>query len=589
MNRPRKQPLLMIVADRKQWQKLLIMVLLVSSSGACKVTEPEPLPDRDPNATITLDELIDMENYTEGMIVDARLYGEERVHRVILNDTETEKPVSLDLSSPGYYRLEIYYGDSHDRSPEIIRLVVLDQVRQETEWGLPPWTPRGVELQSLGAREARLIHPGRVPGGKAFPVVILVEGELTRSMDNFTARTGTSTFLVKRGVGSTWLVEGDPLNGTIELDQESLPLSFSVFDTTARVLGGTLEGDLHLEPGTYATIREDLYIPAGMTLRIDSGAFVTVDPAVNIYNEGVVSITGSGTHPVVITCSDEESYWGGFLSTAPGSRFEVSHAILARSGYHTGSGYDWGHAHRQALFYSDQGSISLEHCYMIDHIGQAIYTESADLDMDYCLVQRVKTGGQQNGSRVNIHRCVFTDFPDDSDVYRDQDNDALYLVECVAEITHTIFMYAKDDGLDSGSGAYPGDVTVRNCRFESIFHEGAALSGGSGEAKIQRFYNCLFQDCGQGLELGFSSKTHQVIVDSCTFLRNGIGIRYGDNYPWSVNGYIKVSRSSSLENTVYDVWNMIREFWAADTFQMEFDQVLVSRYCPMYPQLMVVE
>jgi hypothetical protein len=159
----------------------------------------------------------------------------------------------------------------------------------------------------------------------------------------------------------------------------------------------------------------------------------------------------------------------------------------------------------------------------------------------------------------------------------------------MAEITHTLFMYAKDDGLDSGSGAYPGDVTVRNCRFESIFHEGAALSGGSGEAKIQRFYNCLFQDCGQGLELGFSSKTHQVIVDSCTFLRNGIGIRFGDNYPWNVNGYIKVSRSSSLENTVYDVWNMVREFWAADTFQMEFDQVLVSRYHPMYPQLTVVE
>ena len=375
--------------------KLLVIILLVMSAGCCKgpAPGPEPLPDRDPNATNDLDGLVDMEHYAAGMIVDSRLFGDERVHRVLLNDKDTVKPVSLDLSSPGYYHLEIYYGNSHDPSRKIIRLVVIDPIRGEAEWGLPPWTPRGVELQTLGTETVRLIHPGIVPGGQAYPVIVLVDGQLTHSLKNLTALAGTSTFLVKRGVGSAWLVEGDPSNQSLQMDHKSLSVSVSVFDTPARILGGTLESDTQIEPDSYISIREDLYIPKGITLQIDSGAFVAIDPAVNIYNEGLVSIKGSASKPVVLTCSDEESYWGGFLSRDPGNSIVASHAILARSGYHTGAEYNWGHAKRQALFYCDQGSISLDHCYMIDHIGQAIYTESADLDMNYYLVQRAKSGG----------------------------------------------------------------------------------------------------------------------------------------------------------------------------------------------------
>ena len=574
MNHPRNIVLL----------SLLAMILI-----ACNGTEPEPLPDPDPNATITLDELGDMEDYEQGMVVDSRLFNELRVNRIVLNDVVYEKPLSLDLTSAGYYRIEVYSGNASGLLPEVIRLVVLDPERGQAEWALPPWTPRGVELQTLAAQKIQLIHPGAAPAGQPFPVLVLAEGELTRSLDNFMARVASTDFLVKRGVGSVWLVQGDPSQAAISLDQRTLPVSVSAMPGPPRVLGGTLQENLHLEAGSYANIDADLYIPAGVVMQIDSGAFITVDPAINIYNQGILRILGSGHAPVVITCSGAEDYWGGFIATAPESRFEVSHAILGRSGFHTGGDYDWGHAHRQALIYCVQGSVALDHCYMIDHIGQAIYTESADLEMEYCLVQRVKTGGQLNGTRVSINHCVFTDFPDDSDIYRDQDNDGLYLVECVAEINNSIFMYAKDDCLDSGGGTVDGEVTVRNSRFESAFHEGAALSGGSSAGKTQHFYNCVFVDCGQGMELGYSSNAHYVFADSCTFLRNGIGIRYGDNYDFPHRGYISVSNSSSLENTVYDVWNMNREYWAADTFHMEFDHVLVSSFHPMYPQLMVQE
>ena len=130
---------------------------------------------------------------------------------------------------------------------------------------------------------------------------------------------------------------------------------------------------------------------------------------------------------------------------------------------------------------------------------------------------------------------------------------------------------------------------MTNTRFESVFHEGAALSGGSSSGKNQNFYNCIFLDCGQGLELGYSSSAHQVVVDSCSFYRNGIGIRYGDCYEYPNNGYISVSNSESLENRTYDIWNMDREDWVADTFHMDFYNVWVTTGNPMYPQLKILE
>jgi hypothetical protein len=185
-----------------------------------------------------------------------------------------------------------------------------------------------------------------------------------------------------------------------------------------------------------------------------------------------------------------------------------------------------------------------------------------------------------------MNRCVFTDFPDDSFDYLDEDNDALYLNETNAVITNSIFMYAKDDGLDSGASG-GGEVQINNCIFEANFHEGAALSSGGTVSKLHRINNSLFTNNGQGLELGYSSPNHFVEVDSCTFTGNGIGIRYGDCYEMPHHGYIHVANSKSTDNTVNDVWNMNREHWAADTFHMSFDHVVVSIPNQIYRELIL--
>jgi len=569
----------------RSFQLTILFIILALFTNNCNKTEPEP--EADPNAGITLDELVDMEVYSEGMIIDTRYFSGARTSRILVNQTKYKSPISLDLGKAGYYRIEIFTSSSSS-NPHVIRLVILDPERGETEWGLPPWTPQGVTIETIGEQEIEMIYPRNVPQGFSFPLVTVVGGQLTQSTVNLECHVGSNSFLIKRGVGSTWLTSGEQSPWQLAIDHRTFPVQTGILAGPPLSLSGVMEESIHIPQGTYVHIPEDLTIPSGIKMTIDKGVFISVDPEVNIYNDGILLFEGSAEAPVTMTCSDHASYWGGIIGTASGNRVEASYVIFGRSGYHAGGDYNWGHAHRQALFYCEHGELSLDHCYMIDHIGQIFYPVSATLEMEECLVQRAKTGGQLNSSRVIINHSVFTDFPDDSKEYRDNDNDALYLMECVADISNSIFMYAKDDGLDSGGGT-GGEVVVTNTRFESVFHEGAALSGGSGNGKNQSFFSCIFQDCGQGLELGYSSSKHFVVADSCSFIRNGIGIRYGDCYEFPNNGYITVSNSDCIDNFTGDVWNMDREDWIADTSHMEFDNVWVSTGNPMYPQLKIIE
>lgn len=565
----------------------LISLLLFS----CKDKEPDPYIDPNPlpESDLVLDDLLDMEVYSEGMKVDCRYFEGKIVSRILLNQTEYNAPELIDMTAAGYYRIEIFISGSSAHEPEAIRLVVLDPERGQAEWGLPPWTPRGVEIETVGNQEIKTIYPRNIPEGYGIPLLVIVDGQLTRSTDNLKGTVASNSFLIKRGVGSTWMATGDQAPDQLVIDHRSFPINTTTLEGPPIVLSGEIAQDMLIPSGSYVHISGDLTIPAGINLTFGAGSFISIDPAVNIYNEGSLKFLGSEALAIALSCSNPQSYWGGVIGTGEGNSLEARHTFFARSGYHSGAEYDWGHAHRQALFYSINGSLILSNCYMIDHVGQIAYTESASVEMDYCLVQRAKTGGQLNDSQVTISHSVFTDFPDDSQVYRDQDNDALYLIGCFADISSSVFMYAKDDGLDSGGGSSDGVIRVSATRFEAIFHEGAALSGGSSAGKNQYFTSCIFVDCGQGLELGFSSKAHLVYVDSCQFLRNGVGIRFGDCYEYGNNGYLSVSNSESLDNEYADVWNMDRMDWTADTSHMEFKNVWVTKGNPMYPQLKIRE
>ena len=333
----------------------------------------EPLDEAD---TI-LDDLTDKTDYNIEMLVDCRYYEGRKTRKIEIDQHIYDSPELIELKA-GYHRIEIF-TDKDDNNPDVIRIAILDEERGEPEWGLPPWTPVGVEVGSISDQQLTTIYPSNIPEGFNLPLVVVIGGQLTESTDNLLATVGSTSFLLKRGVGSAWIPSGVAGADMLTVDSWSSPIEAGIISNPPESLSGTIAHDTTILADSYLNISADLYISAGITLTIEEGAFIPVDPEINIYNEGEINITGSANAPVTLTCSDSEAYWGGIISSGSGNRVDASHAIFARSGYHEGDDYNWGHAHRQALFFNQGGTLSVNHCYMIDHIGQVFYPLSATL------------------------------------------------------------------------------------------------------------------------------------------------------------------------------------------------------------------
>jgi len=533
---------------------------------------------------ICIDDINDRDEIVGAINLNCEYYMNQKVNCLIVNDLEYRADRALTLSDAGFYRMVLFLEGSDPASPVVIRIVILDHERGEAEWGLKKWTPATKIKGQVDNQEINLMHPILVPEGVNVPLIVMTGKAQHMTNPYFQAHVGSNGFKIKQGIGSVQIPPTDLTGAVLTIDHRSLSVETRSFESPPIQLHGLLNSDITIPQGTNLHITNDLTIPSGLTLTINSGTFVSITPEINIYNEGNLVIKGTSENPVSFTCSEPGAFWGGIIGTTSGNSIKAVHAIFCFSGYHTGESYSYGHANRQALIYNERGNLSFEHCYFIDHVGQVFYPVSASLLLKNCLIQRAMTGGQINNSDLTIQACIFTDFPDDSQDYRDEDNDALYLMGSDAVISNSMFMYAKDDGLDSG-GSGGGEIRVINSLFEANFHEGAALSSGGNVSKTHHFANCTFFNCGQGLELGYSSPNHLVTADSCLFLKNGIGVRYGDNYITQHLGKIAVTNSQSISNFEYDIWNMVRDSWSADTFKMEFSNVTVSREDPMYPQL----
>ena len=122
---------------------------------------------------------------------------------------------------------------------------------------------------------------------------------------------------------------------------------------------------------------------------------ILIDEGVDINVNGPVLFSGSAANPVCITCKGDK-FWGGFITKVSGGTIEAEYTIFCQSGYHDSEDYNWGHSGRQALFYTENSSLKLNYCFMLDHIGQIFYPQSSTLILDNILVQRAQTGGQIN-------------------------------------------------------------------------------------------------------------------------------------------------------------------------------------------------
>lgn len=486
----------------------------------------------------------------------------------------------------GFYELVLIYKDSQQPNDTILFTTKTEE-RENSEWGIRVWIPAPYPAVLLGPEDVEIYYPHRYTDSIKVPFIFYIRESGTMKAiycQGECIATG-DTFNIKQGVGSVNIVSS-AISNQVQFMVGGRPVSAPL----ARIsepdmeLQGTINTDIEIPANSLVRIKGNLDILSTGSMIVHEGSVILIDEAIDINVSGPIFFSGTAENPVFVTCSQKNKYWGGFITRVAGGIINAQYTIFCQSGYHDSEGYNWGHSGRQALFYTENSTLTLEHCFMLDHIGQIFYPQFSTLTFDNILVQRAQTGGQINNSDLIIRNSVFTDFPDDSNIFQDKDNDALYLSASDAQIENTTFMFAKDDGLDSGN-TQGDEITLTNCRFEACFHEGAALSSGDEVFRSHTFRGCIFTNCGQGLELGFSSPNHSVLAENCMFLNNGIGIRYGDNYNWSnVNGKMLIKNSFSLNNDK-DVWNMVRMIWSPKIKNLSFENTLVSKFCPQYPEL----
>jgi len=565
---------------------LLFCTILILLASGCQKKEKNKFIEY-PEGSVNISELATIHDY---YLPFALVNDNENIRSARLNYEVIDFAYNdfIEFEENGFYQLILEYRSSKQAADTFL-FITKNEEREDSEWGIRAWVPLPFDTISLTSEELEIYYPHRYTESIMVPFIFYVkESGITRPVYcNGKASSTGDNFSIKRGVGSVNIAASTiPGKADFLIGGKQLSVSLSNIEAAGIELKGTISTATDIPANSLVKIRGDLAISSTGSLTVNEGVVILIDEAVDINASGPIVFAGTAVNPVFVTCSRKDKYWGGFITKVSGGTIDAQYTIFCQSGYHDSQGYHWGHSGRQALFYTENSTLDLDHCFMLDHIGQIFYPQYATLILNDILVQRAQTGGQINYTDLTLRNSIFTDFPDDSDIFEDKDNDALYLSASDAEIDNTIFMFAKDDGLDSGN-TEGGEIIVTNCRFEACFHEGAALSSGNLAVKNHTFRDCVFTNCGQGLELGFSSPNHTVTAENCMFLNNGVGIRYGDNYDWAVvEGKVHIKNSSSLYNDK-DVWNMVRMTWSPRLGNMSFENTMVSKSCPQYPELEV--
>jgi len=504
-------------------------------------------------------------------------------------------PVALDIrtevNEPEYYELKVLKERRSTRTQEsrLVRFIVRASDRGSTEWGLPRWTPYpmidSAAAEFAGARLV-IVTPAQYPTGLEIPVIARVEdssGHRVGVNGSVTAPGFESHPLqLLRGVGSVFLpAAGKPdtilYNGGIQslVTAKKIVIESSTNWrlVSANITNSTNWGEnarIRLAPGAVGALR----VAAGATLTIGGGSVIAVDPGVEIIVDGHIVVNGTPERPVVFTCRDRKVPWGGFVFEKSTSRGELTGTILTGSGadpkwFDNNPGHGSSHRNNQCLFYlSNEASVALTDCWLVENHGQAGHGEKAYLTMTRCLVQKCLTAGQYNGGAVTLDDCATIEFPSAAAPYADDDCDAFYLTGGTHMLTDCLIGWSHDDGIDAG-GSGAGSVTIRRCWFESSYHEATAFSGTRSRTVI----DSVALNCGQGYECGYEAPDVNTVHSLST--ANLVGARFGDNYDWTYEGFLTVRDSLLLFNH-RDVWGRAWDDWTVHLAQMDIQNCCVT-------------
>jgi len=521
-------------------------------------------------------------------------------YTVELNGVSVATDVWIEVDEPEYYELYVHRVNQSTSAEEsrTLRFIVRDSSRGSSETGLPTCTPYppidSAAAEFVGA-QLKIVTPAQYPMGLEIPVVARIDNtsnERVGVVGDVTA-AGFEGYPLKllRGVGSVFLPAAtEPSTISYDAQIHSLQNTKQITieaSTTWQTESGNINSNTNW--GTNARIHIDgaLTIGSSATLTIGPGTIIKVDPDLEIAVNGSIVVNGTTTNPVVFTAQDRNVPWGGFLFEASTSRGDFNGTIMTASGadsnwFNNNPGHGSTHRKEQCLFYLSNGAkVTLTDCYLVDNHGQAGHGESSYLTMTGCLVQKSITTGQYNHGAVILDDTALIEFPSYDAPFADDDSDALYLTGGAHSLTDCLIGWALDDGIDAGSGA-GGTVTVDNCWLESCYHDAMAWSG-NGNRYID-IADTVAINSGQGIESGWGLPF--VDANRCLSTANMVGARFGDNYDWDYNGFLKVSNSLLLYNS-RDVWGRNWDDWTVRLAQMDIQNNYLSAPNANYPNNLI--
>jgi hypothetical protein len=485
--------------------------------------------------------------------------------------------VTVPVTKIDFHQLSIWRTNTSNltASNRLIRFIVVNANRACCDAGIPAWVPYP-SINSTAAEFAgahlKVMTPQDYPLGMQIPVIAWVEnaqGHAVRA-NGFLIDSNLPPVQIRRGVGSD-LLPAAASAGTVAYTPQLLALATNKpihveANTSWTVVSGTLAGNTTWPENSRISVASDLTIPAGGTLTIGAGSVIRLAFRVNINLGGSILANGTLDRPVVWTPLSTSQPWGGIMLsnasqitatatiwTGGGGNPCFYDSSCCRGSSCAPAGAPTSHRPEQSLLhFAGAGSVNLTDCAAVSLAGQfAHYMNGGNINFNHMLVQRCTAGGQFSNGSIVMNDSAVIEIPSDDNAFTDEDNDGLYLENGGYSFTNCLIGWTKDDGIDSG-GSNGGINNFVNCWVESTFHEGIS---GSGNGKFNNIKSCVFINCGQAYEAGYSSVTQA--SDGSLSTGNVIGARFGDNYTsgYTYTGLLSVSNSFLLYN-YRNVWGV---------------------------------
>lgn len=553
-------------------------------------------------------------------VADRTSYTDQATFRVVpqagYNYEATLNGAAMPVGSPvvvdrmDHYELQVTATPSAGGTPisQLIQFIVNDADRGSPENGLIKWVPYPPIPSASGeyaGAQLELIHPAVYPTGLDLPIIALVndsQGNARRVNGTITFSDSTlDSFRLVRGVGfgfsrpaNTGVVPIHATVGTLTVNR-SVTVSPAAWSDTS----GVLPAQSSWTEDSRISVTGNLTVPAGGQLEIEAGTIVRLMPGVNITNNGRIVLRGTRSTPIVFTATNRVApearagAWGGFVMRNAGAEIVGEGAIFTGSGAAASFSFSPSTSHRseQALFLAQAGTrIQLTNCYAINQSGQIANGYNADITYDHCLLQRAITAGEYIGGTIVVNHSALLEFPSIDNVYSaaiaDADYDGIYFTEGTHLLMNSLFGFAKDDAIDSGSGG-AGTVVVSNCWVESALHEGLAWSGGGRQTWT---YDTILINNGQGIECGWSTGADSPLCRAERLLSTGnsVGARYGDNYTGTTGlglktGFLWLTNALILHN-YRDVWGRVwDDTWNYRSNRMDIRSNHLTGFNPIHP------